>query len=160
MFYKKLEIIKNILIKNQLTLSVAESCTGGLISSYMTDVEGASDFIEQNFVTYSESAKHNLLKVKLSTLKKYTVYSKQTAKEMCEGLLKYSDIGLSTTGILGPAGGTKQTPVGTVFIGVCNIKKTDVVEYHSKLKTRIEIKKDITEYAITVLEKFLTQNYK
>jgi len=92
--------LKEILIKNNLSLSSAESCTGGLISSYLTDIDGASNFIFQNFVTYSNDAKSKFLKVKKETLEEFGAVSKETAYEMSLGLLKYADCSIATTGIL------------------------------------------------------------
>ena len=94
-----LQEIKEILIKNNLALSTAESCTGGLVSSYLTDIDGASKFIYQNFVTYSNEAKMKFLNVSSSTLEKYGAVSEQTAREMSLGLFKYAPCTIATTGI-------------------------------------------------------------
>lgn len=154
--------LKDILLKNNLKLSVAESCTGGLISSYLTDIDGASSFIEQNFVTYAPFAKVKFLNVNPKTIEKYTVVSKEVALEMAEGLLQYADISLSTTGYTGPSGGDEKNPVGTVYIGF-GIKKdgkniTNAIKYNSKFKTRCEIKEDFAETALKELLKFLKNN--
>lgn len=109
-----------LLIENQKTLSIAESCTGGLLSSLMTDVSGSSDYIHANFVTYANEAKTKYLDVRPDTLEKYGAVSVQTADEMVKGLLKNtgSDFAIATTGIAGPTGGSKEKPVGLVFIGI------------------------------------------
>ena len=156
-----LENIKNILIKNKLTLSSAESCTGGLISSYLTDVSGASNFIFQNFVTYSNEAKNKYLNVSLETLEKYGAVSEQTAYEMSKGLLNLADCSIATTGILGPTGGSKEKPIGLVYISFGLKDKIKVIKYISKeAKTndRLKIKKDIVEYALLNLFLFLKEN--
>lgn len=156
--YKILKELKEILIKNNLSLSSAESCTGGLISSYLTDIDGASAFIYQNFVTYSNEAKERFLNVNHETLEKYGAVSNQTAFEMSKGLLKYSDCSIATTGILGPTGGTKEKPIGLVYISLGYKDKIEVIKYISKkakTNNRYEIKVDIVEYALHSLLLFL-----
>jgi len=153
-----LEELKKILIDNSLSLSTAESCTGGLVSSYLTDISGASNFIFQNFVTYSNDAKNKFLGVKNETLDKFGAVSEQTAYEMSMGLMNYADCSLATTGILGPTGGSKEKPVGLCYISVGYKGKIKVIKYISKKATtndRYEIKKDITERAIFELLTFL-----
>lgn len=153
-----LEKIKEILVKNQLSLSCAESCTGGLVSSYLTDIAGASEFIFQNFVTYSNDAKIKFLNVKKETLKKYGAVSSQTAYEMSEGLLKMADCSIATTGILGPTGGSVEKPIGLVYISLGYKNKIKVIKYISKkasTKDRHKIKKDIVKFALNELFLFL-----
>ena len=152
--------IKEILIKNNLTLSSAESCTGGLISSYLTDVDGASKFIFQNFVTYSNEAKSKFLNVSKETLEKYGAVSEQTAYEMSKGLLKYTNCSIATTGILGPTGGTKEKPIGLVYISVGFIDKIKVVKYISNKTQRYDIKVDIVETALFEFLKFIQAEIK
>ena len=149
--------LKKILIENDLTLSSAESCTGGLISSYLTDIDGASAFIFQNFVTYSNAAKTKFLGVSPSTLETFGAVSKQTAQEMSEGLLKYTTCSIATTGILGPTGGTKEKPVGLVYISLGFKNKIKVIKYISNASTRYNIKVDIVEKALCELLKFLKE---
>ena len=149
--YQLLTEIKNILTKNKLTLSSAESCTGGLISSYLTDIAGSSEFIKQNFVTYSNEAKTKFLNVKKETLDKYGAVSEQTAHEMSEGLLKYADCSIATTGILGPSGGSKEKPIGLVYISVGYKNNIKVIKYISKeaqTNDRYKIKVDIVQKAL------------
>jgi len=102
------------------TLSCAESCTGGLIAKRLTDVSGSSDVFFGGCVTYTNEIKERLLGVSSQTLTQYGAVSEQTAKEMAEGVRRAlgTDIGVSTTGIAGPGGGSEQTPVGTVFVGI------------------------------------------
>lgn len=111
--------VGDILRKKKLTLSIAESCTGGLIASKITDIPGSSNYFFEGIVSYSNKAKIRILGVKESTIKKHGAVSKQTAIEMAEGVRKRSssDIGISTTGIAGPAGAVKNKPVGLVWIG-------------------------------------------
>ncbi len=156
--YNLLNQIKDILLKNKLTLSTAESCTGGLISSYLTDISGASEYIFQNFVTYSNEAKQKYLNVNKDTLDKFGAVSRQTANEMVLGLLRYGNCAIITTGILGPTGGSKEKPIGLVYIGLGCIDKIKIVEYISKksnTNNRYEIKKDMVEQALYEFLNFL-----
>lgn len=116
--------IENAVVKalheSRLTLSAAESCTGGLISKRITDISGCSDVFFGGCVTYTNDVKMRLIGVSAETLERYGAVSEQTACEMARGvrLAAGSDIGVSATGIAGPTGGTPETPVGTVFIGI------------------------------------------
>ena len=110
-----LEFIKEILSRKGLKLSVAESCTGGLISSKLTDIDGASNFIEINFVTYSEFAKMRFLHVPINLINEYGVVSKEVSEAMAKGLLLYSGISISTTGYAGDNNNDIKNPKGTVY---------------------------------------------
>jgi nicotinamide-nucleotide amidase len=114
------KVLLDKLHEKMLTLSAAESCTGGLIAKRITDIPGCSDVFFGGCVTYTNEVKEKLLGVKHETLEKYGAVSSQTAMEMARGvrLATGSDIGLSATGIAGPGGGTDETPVGTVFLGI------------------------------------------
>ena len=114
------EVVCKKLIEKNLTVAVSESCTGGLVSSAFTDVAGISKVFIEGAVTYCEDAKIRRLGVKRETIDKYGVVSVQVAAEMAEGIAKTSGsyIGISTTGIAGPSGGTPEKPVGTVCIGL------------------------------------------
>ena len=103
-----------------MTISLAESCTGGLLASRLTDVSGISAVFERGYVTYSNNAKMELLGVAEDTLIKHGAVSEETAREMVEGLQKEtrSDVCISITGIAGPNGGTEEKPVGLVYIGL------------------------------------------
>lgn len=113
-------VVAKLLIENNISISVAESCTGGLISSHLINYPGISDVFLEGCVTYSNEAKMKRLGVKKSTLDTYGAVSSQTAEEMAIGVAKAlnSDIGISTTGIAGPDGGSKDKPVGLVYIGI------------------------------------------
>ena len=106
--------------EKKLTLSAAESCTGGLIAKRITDISGCSDVFFGGCVTYTNDVKRRLIGVRTETLERYGAVSEQTAREMARGvrIATGSDIGISTTGVAGPTGGTAETPVGTVFIGI------------------------------------------
>ncbi|MBY6837570.1 nicotinamide-nucleotide amidohydrolase family protein [Clostridium botulinum] len=115
------EVLGRMLIDRGLTLSSAESCTGGLISSTLISYPGISEVFMEGAVTYSNEAKIRRLNVKKETLDKYGAVSEQVAIEMAEGIAKTSrtNIGIATTGIAGPGGGTAEKPVGLVYIGIC-----------------------------------------
>lgn len=152
-----LKSIKNFLTENNLTISTGESCTGGLICSYLTDIDGASNFIEQCFVTYAPQAKERFLHVNPKTIEKYTVVSKEVAHEMAQGLLDYADVSVATTGYASPP--EDKTLAGLVFIGL-GLRKRDkviikTVQYQSKLNQRTETKKDFATAALKELLKFL-----
>ena len=108
--------IGKILLREALQISCAESCTGGLISSRLTDVAGSSAYIKANFVTYSNEAKHKILNVSEETIKTYGAVSAQCAREMAQGLFKLtgSDIVICTTGVAGPSG-SENKPAGLMF---------------------------------------------
>ena len=144
-----IEEIAKYLTENNLKLSIAESCTGGLISSLFTDVAGASNYIEQNFVTYSPQSKTAILGVLPETIEHFGVASEQVALEMAKGLIVRhgADFALSTTGWLEPN-------KGMAFIGFASKNKQKVIKYVSKKTSRIEIKQDIAQFAID----FLAQN--
>lgn len=114
-------IVAEMLIKYNKTISVAESCTGGLLSSRLVNYPGISTIFKEGVVTYSNEAKKNRLGVKADTLNKYGAVSKETAEEMASGICQSSgtNIGISTTGIAGPDGGTEEKPVGLVYAGLC-----------------------------------------
>ncbi|MGL4533583.1 MAG: CinA family protein [Fusobacteriaceae bacterium] len=115
-------------LKNKkLKLSVAESCTGGMLSSEIVEVSGASEVFYEGIVTYSCESKIKRLGVSEETIKKYGMVSEQTAKEMLKGL--ETEVAISTTGIAGPNGGTEKTPVGTVYIGIKYLNKIKVRKY-------------------------------
>ena len=108
------------------TLAVAESCTGGLVTDRLTDIPGSSSFLERGVVTYSNAAKTELLGVPADVLEQHGAVSEQTARLMAQGVraLARTDLGLAITGIAGPAGGTDQKPVGTVYIALSDGKET------------------------------------
>jgi nicotinamide-nucleotide amidase len=118
------EVVVRLLKDRALTLAVAESCTGGLISHRITNISGSSGFYERGFVTYSNGAKVEQLKINEDTIQQKGAVSLEVALQMADGVKAVSgtDIGLSITGILGPTGATESKPVGLVFIGICDDK--------------------------------------
>ena len=135
-----------------LTISTAESCTGGMIASKLIEVPGISDNFIEGIVSYSNEAKIKRLKVKKETLEKYGVVSEEVAREMLAGLK--TDIGISTTGIAGPGGGTKDKPVGLVYIGIK--VKNEVKVFRRELKgDRNKIRQRAMMHALYNLLKIL-----
>jgi nicotinamide-nucleotide amidase len=123
--------VGDLLAFNNLTLSVAESCTGGLLSSMITDISGSSRYFKGGLCVYSNEAKINLLGVQSSTIEKYGAVSEETALEMAENVRKkfFTNYGLSITGIAGPAGGSESKPVGLVWIGYSDKLRTFAVKH-------------------------------
>ncbi len=119
-----------LLIKHNMKISTAESCTGGLLSALITAVPGASAIMDEGFVTYSNTAKMKYLGVNEDTLKDYGAVSSETAYEMADGLFKRTgaDITVGITGIAGPDGGTQEKPVGLVYAGICVNGITKVIK--------------------------------
>lgn len=128
------ESIVELLMEKGLTLTTAESCTGGLLAARLTNVAGVSEVFRQGFVTYSNKAKRKLLDVKKNTLKEYGAVSDKTAKEMAKNgaFITGSDICISITGIAGPGGGTDQKPLGLVYMACSYKNQVTVREYHFK----------------------------
>lgn len=115
--------------ENGLTVATAESCTGGKIAAELVSVSGASEVFFEGVVTYANEAKIRRLGVKEETLKTVGAVSAETAAEMAEGLLKHPvTVGISTTGIAGPGGGSEEKPVGLVFIGIAAFGAVSVTE--------------------------------
>ncbi|MBW2139727.1 MAG: competence/damage-inducible protein A [Deltaproteobacteria bacterium] len=121
------------IMKNKgLRLAVAESCTGGLISHRVTSVSGSSEYFERAVVVYSNNSKIDLLNVPAETIEIHGAVSAETAASMAQGIrsISQTDIGLATTGIAGPTGGTKEKPVGTVFIALADKEGVEVERFH------------------------------
>lgn len=114
--------VGSALREQDVTVAVAESCTGGLVGSLLTDVAGSSEYFDRSVVTYSYDSKRDLLAVSRETLDAHGAVSEPVAREMARSVCDTADTawGISTTGIAGPKGGTEETPVGTVYIGVSN----------------------------------------
>ena len=124
-------LVEELLKRNWLVTTV-ESCTGGMVSSRIVNVPGASEVLREAFVTYCDEAKMKLVGVRKETLEKYTAVSAQTAEEMALGGLAAAeaDMALSVTGLAGPGGGTKERPVGLVYVGCAIHGQTFVRELH------------------------------
>ena len=139
--------------KKRLKLAIAESCTGGMLSSSITSVSGASKVFTMGLVTYSNQAKISILKVPKQIIKKHGAVSIQCCLSMVNNLSKISKnkVCVSITGIAGPKGGTKQKPVGLVFIGVKNQKKIIVSKNQFKNKGRSAIQKATVKKALNLI---------
>ncbi len=135
--------------ENHLTISTAESCTGGMIGACITSVPGASNVYNEGYITYSNDAKERLLGVSHMTLETYGAVSGETAREMAEGARKKSnaDIAVAVTGIAGPGGGTDQKPVGLVYIGV-STEKSVIAHKFIFQGDRDDVRKSTVENAI------------
>lgn len=150
------EITGKLLTERKLTVATAESCTGGMLSSKITDVSGSSVYFLGGVVSYSYEAKMKFLDVKEDTLNKFGAVSEETAMEMAENVRKYfnSDIGISTTGIAGPTGGTATKPVGLVYIGYSDKEKTFAKQFFFG-NFRERNKKRAAQMALEILRKEL-----
>lgn len=149
-----------LLQKSNLTISSAESCTGGLFSAYITDVSGASEVFEESIITYSNEAKMRELGVKSETLESFGAVSRQTAIQMAEGIAfrTGADIGVGITGIAGPGGGTAEKPVGTVYAAISFCGKTSV--YHLLINgTRSEVRNETCRFVMENIIEKLKKTY-
>ena len=133
-----LKKVHNKLIQKKLTISVAESCTGGLLSSYLTSLPRASNYFQNGLITYSNKSKIKLLKVNKKIIEKYGAVSQQCCEKMVQNLSRItnSKINISITGIAGPGGGSKLKPVGLVYIGLKKSKKIIIYKKIFKQKKR------------------------
>lgn len=155
------KLIADILLKNNMTVSTAESCTGGLISSRLTDIAGSSNYIKENYVTYANEAKSKLLGVSENTLKNFGAVSEQCAKEMADGLFSRtnSDVVLCTTGIAGPSGGTEEKPVGTMYIAAKNkyatvVKKIEISDKLERKNMKLAFSQKALEFLLDLLKEY------
>ena len=141
------------LIKKKLKISFAESCTGGLLASSITSINGASKIFNLGLITYSNQAKIKFLKVNKDIIKKYGAVSHECCLSMVNNLSKISkaNINVSITGIAGPKGGTKQKPVGLVYIGVKKGNKSQINKYFFKSKKRSSIQKATVKKALDLV---------
>ena len=147
-----LKIVK-LLTKKKLTVSFAESCTGGLLASSITSISGSSKVFNMGLVTYSNNAKIKLLQVPKKTITKYGAVSHETCLSMVKNLSKISkaNISISITGVAGPNGGSKAKPVGLVYIGLKKGSKTIVKKNLFKSKKRISIQKATAKLALKMV---------
>ncbi len=152
----------NELIRLGLTISCAESCTGGLVAKSITDISGVSSVFYGGVVSYDNSVKENVLGVSGSTLNTVGAVSYDTACQMAQGVksLLKTDIGISTTGIAGPGGGTQQKPVGTVYIGIAYKDKAEATLLSlSPELSRDEIRNEATRLVLKLAYEKILQNY-
>ncbi len=149
-------VLGRILNERELRLSIAESCTGGLISSIITDASGSSAYFDRSIVAYSNAAKVEILGVEESVIDEYGAVSAEAAKQMADGVrtISGSDLGLAVTGIMGPTGATVSKPVGTVFISVCDRERTEVQHFQFG-DDRINNKLRTAQAALDMVRKFI-----
>ena len=142
-----------LLTKKKLKISFAESCTGGLLASSITSISGASKVFNLGLITYSNQAKIKVLKVNKNIIKKHGAVSYECCSAMVKNLSKISkaNINVSITGIAGPKGGTKEKPVGLVYIGVKKGNKIQVNKYLFKAKNRSLIQKATVRKALNLI---------
>ena len=147
-----LKIVK-LLTKKKLTVSFAESCTGGLLASSITSISGSSKVFNIGLVTYSNNAKVKLLQVPKKTITKYGAVSYETCLSMVKNLSKISkaNISISITGVAGPNGGTKAKPVGLVYIGLKKGSKIIVKKNYFKSKKRVSIQKATVKQTLKMI---------
>ena len=156
----KLEVeLGQILKENNLTIATAESCTGGLVSSKITDVSGSSEYVKLNFVTYANEAKNKVLGVDWDILNNQGAVSEECACAMVKGLAQQTgcDIALCTTGIAGPTGGTKEKPVGlmytaTLYKGITTVKEVRMQSTLDRITMKEKFADEALKLAISVLK--------
>ena len=149
-------ISKNIvkkLSKKKIKISIAESCTGGLVSSAVTSINGSSKVFKFSIVAYSNEAKVQILKVPKKLIEKYGAVSNQVCMAMTKNVAKIgkTNMALAVTGIAGPRGGTRKKPVGLVYIGVKKSNKINIKKYLIKNKGRSYIQKNITNRCLRLI---------
>jgi len=149
--------LSNMLKNQKLVIATAESCTGGLIAHTLTNISGSSEYFDRGIISYSNRAKMELLDVPENMLKKHGAVSMEVAKTMAKSVRIKSnvDIGISTTGIAGPTGGSKEKPVGLVFIAVSTEKNTVVKKFNFS-GDRSQNKKSTSDAALDMLFDVLT----
>lgn len=156
-FFESLEYsIYELLKKYHYTLTTAESATGGMIASTLINVPGISEFFTEGYVTYSDAAKVKMIHVNPKTIETYGVVSAETAYDMAVSAAQTagSDAALSVTGVAGPDGGTKECPVGLVYIG-CHLCGETVTERHLFTGDRMAVRRAATRQALLLLKKMI-----
>ena len=150
--------IVNLLTKKKLTVSFAESCTGGLLASSITSISGSSKVFNMGLVTYSNNAKVKLLQVPKKTITKYGAVSYETCLSMVKNLSKISksNISISITGVAGPNGGTKEKPVGLVYIGLKRGSKIIIRKNLFQNKRRISIQKKTVNETLKIIKTMIS----
>ena len=152
--------VVELLQKNKLKVTFAESCTGGLLSARLVNVPGASEVFKSSVVTYSNKAKRKLLGVNKCTLKVFGAVSSQTAAEMAIGAMRRlgADVSVSITGIAGPGGGTDKKPVGLVYIA-CNVLGNVTVKECHLSGERLDVRMASVEAALNLMKDCLNSHY-
>lgn len=151
------EKVVELLAERHYTVTTAESCTGGMIAGTIVNAAGASEVLNEGYITYSNEAKERLVGVSHETLERFGAVSEQTAREMAEGAARAAgaDAALSATGIAGPGGGTEEKPVGLVYIGCTLNGKTEVKECRfdgNRMENRLHTVKTALEMLRSMLD--------
>ncbi len=152
-----IKLLHKKLIQKKLTISVAESCTGGLLSNNLTKLSNASKYFQIGLVTYSNKAKMKILRVNKKIIDKYGAVSPETCEAMVKNLAKLSKskINISITGVAGPNGGTKLKPVGLVYIGVKKSNKILITKNTFKNKNRVSIQKATVKRSLDIVNSLI-----
>lgn len=152
--------VVDLLIANDLTVSCAESCTGGMLSARLINVPGVSEVYKTGYVTYSNKAKRKLLGVKKGTLQKYGAVSAQVAEEMAKGtaLGTKADVAMAVTGIAGPDGGSEDKPVGLVYIA-CHVKGNVTVKKYQFVGNRSKIRESAVSAALVLMRNCMLEYF-
>ncbi len=170
LFFKQIntdteQSIARILLTKSMTISVAESCTGGLVSSRLTDIAGSSAYIKENYVTYANEVKSKLLGVSDDTLKTHGAVSEECALEMAQGLFGKTncDIALATTGIAGPGGATATKNVGLMYVAIKNkyaikVKKIELNPNYKRKTMKFLFSQAALEFLIEFLKELDQKN--
>ena len=148
-----IQILHRKLIKKKLTISVAESCTGGLLAHNLTKLANSSKYFQMGLITYSNQAKIKILKINKNIIKKYGAVSHECCKAMVRNLSKISKskINISITGIAGPGGGSEDKPIGLVYIGIKKGNKIIIKENKFKTKNRNIIQKLTVKISLKII---------
>lgn len=152
------DVVVKLLIDNSLTVSCAESCTGGMLSARLINVAGVSEVYKSGYITYSNKAKHKILGVKKKSLEKHGAVSSKVAVEMAKGtaVVSKADVTVGITGIAGPDGGTEDKPVGLVYIA-CNVRGDITVEECYFTGNRRDVRESSVSAALCLMKKCILE---
>lgn len=156
----KMLSLQNLLLKKNETITCAESCTGGLVASYITQNSGSSAIFRGAIVTYCNAIKEQELGVKKETMMQYGVVSCEVVEQMCQGVLKKfnANYAIAISGVAGPTGGTKNKPVGTVAIGIMGINTIKNIKMYHFVGDRIEVQIQAAKTALNTIFEILSKN--
>lgn len=152
--------LQNLLLSNKKTITTAESCTGGLIASMITKISGSSNIFNGAIITYSNKIKNQELNVQNETLEKFGAVSIEVVNEMLDGVIKKFDanFAIAVSGIAGPTGETKNKPVGTVVIGICDDNNHKIVNIFNFNGTREEVQIQAAKTSLKEILKFIEKS--
>jgi nicotinamide-nucleotide amidase len=155
--YKKITQIITKIKRKKMNISIAESCTGGMLAQYITSISGSSKVFTFGVVTYSNQSKIKYLNVPHKIIKKYGAVSEECCNSMLKGLAKISKtkLNLAITGIAGPNGGTKKKPIGLVYIGIKKNKKIKISKFFFKNQNRDTIRKRSVYKSLELIKEFI-----